>query len=141
MADFDDIVAAFVEAIPKAEIAALKRMEGLMKVRIHNQGLNTALGRIGQYSPGYAKKRRMAGRQVAYVDLEFDGDLRRGYTTGVTSDKGTNCIGFVNDAETAKASENDSRFSLTFYPTDQEQDEADEAYSDMLDKILRNALG
>ena len=54
-------------------------------------------GSIGTYaSRSYIKKRVKAGRQVAYKDLEFDGDLRRAIQVGNNA-AGETVIGFIND--------------------------------------------
>lgn len=59
-------------------IETAKRFEGSIKVRIFNEGQNTAEAPIGKYKSKYwVKAREKRGNQVGAVDLEFTGDLRR----------------------------------------------------------------
>lgn len=139
--DYQNIVDAYVKSIDAAEIAALKFLEGRIKFRVHNSGLKPEGQQIGQYSEGYKKVRKARGRQVGYVDLQFEGNLIKGYTTGITSDTGANCIGFINEAETRKAAENEARFGAPiFAPGDEEINKAMESYTAVLDKKLKDAL-
>ena len=118
---YDSYSAKVQKAIGFAEISALKRVEGLMKNRIHNRGQNSEDTSIGTYSVGWAKKRKAKGRQVAYVDLQVEGNLIRGYSVGIF--EGQNALGFTSELYPLireKQEENyGSIFNLT--PTEKEQ--------------------
>ena len=46
--------------------------------RVFDEGKNAQGARYGKgYSEGYKKKRQKAGRQVSFVNLQFNGDMRR----------------------------------------------------------------
>lgn len=101
------------------EIPALKTFEGEYKQRIFNDGGATS-GSIGRYrSASYRKKRRAAGRQIAYKDLSFYGDLLRNIQVGKHKQK--NVVGFVNDKSRLIAGYQEKQTSkLIFEPRDSE---------------------
>lgn len=139
--DYSDVVKTMAGAIDNAEKAALLFLEGKIKFRVHNSGQKPDGAKIGNYSDGYKKVRRAKGRQVDYVDLQFLGNLIKGYTVGVTEDTGSNCLGFINEAETSKAGENEARFGAPiFAPSEQEVDSAMKSYTAVLDQQLKNGL-
>lgn len=116
----------------RAEVAALKRLEGEMKVRIHSQGAAADGSRIGPYrDPYYRAKRAEAGRQVAFKDLEFFGDLRRGYGTGQTTNG--NALGFFQD-RTRLIAEGQQRQTgkVIFSPSDTERENMMDVYQETL---------
>lgn len=140
MADYTDIVKAFADSINGAEVAAVNRMSGLMKRRIHNTGDNATGGKIGNYSSAtWIAKRKSRGRQVAYVDLEFEGDLRSGYGTGITDQK-ENCIGYFTDAMAERAAKMEALFGQVFYPSESEIKDGSDQFDIVFDENVRNAL-
>lgn len=75
-----------------------KDIEGRMKSRIFNKGLNTNESPIGQYkSKQWIKKRKSAGRKINKVDLEFSGDLRNSIQT--VADGTDVVVAIINDME------------------------------------------
>lgn len=78
-------------------LPAMKLAEGLLKKRIFNEGKASDGARIGSYSQlsGWRKIRESKGRQVAYKDLFFNGDLQRNITVG--TNKGDFVLGFASD--------------------------------------------
>lgn len=67
----------------KYTLLAAKDMEGRMKQRIFNRGKNAKGGNIGKYKSKWWMKQRTeggkyskGGRQINYVDLENNSDLR-----------------------------------------------------------------
>lgn len=140
MADYSDIVKAYAEAIQGAEVAALNRIGGLMKSRIHNKGGNTEGGKIGDYtSASWIKKRKSKGRQVAYVDLEFEGDLRTGYGIGTTEDN-ANCLGFYSDFIQERSAKMERLYGTVFFPSETELDDGSKQYDIVFDQQVRDAL-
>ena len=139
--DYSDVVKTFANAIDECEIAACLRIEGLIKRRVHTLGQKGDGSQIGQYQrDSYKKLRKSKGRQIQYVDLQFEGDLIRGYATGKTDDTGANCVGFVNELSQNKAEGNEARFGAIFAPSDQEIDIAMKSYQALLDQKLKDGL-
>lgn len=142
--DFQNIVDAYAKAIDAAEIAGLKMYEALIKKRVHNRGEKSSGELIGGYSKAWAKRRKnhpKAARQVSYVDLEFDGDLRKDTVIGKASDNNANVLGFKTELATDKATGNEARFGgPIFSPSKEETDEAIQSYKDTLDRKLKDAL-
>lgn len=69
-------------------VAAAKDAEGLIKQRIFNEGKAASGRMLGKYkSKSWKEKRKKKGRQVAYRDFEYTGDLRRSIKTGTRGDK------------------------------------------------------
>lgn len=140
MADYSDIVKAYAEAIQGAEVAALNRLNGLMKQRVHNKGLKADDSPMGGYkSATWKKKRQAKGRQISYVDLEYEGDLRAGYGVGITEGK-INCLGFFGDPMADRANKMQNLFGAVFAPTDTEIEQISEQYDLVFDEQVRNAL-
>ena len=122
------IVTATIRAANRAEIAALKSLEGAMKVRIHQYGEDERENLFGAYSPGWAKVRKKRFKQTDFVDLDFEGDLIKGYKLGKTIDR-LNALGFVDDWSAQKARDNEHHFGKTiFSPTEPEWEEAEDTY-------------
>ena len=85
-----------------------KRLEGLMKRRIFNDGKATNESQIGKYkSKGWRKIRSKKGRQTAFVDLQFTGDLIRSFKT--VRDGSDVVLAIVNDSDALKARGNEER--------------------------------
>ena len=95
------------------QIAALKSLEAEHKTRIFNDGQATTGQPIGKYSAGYAAKRKAAGRQTSYVDLEFFGNLRKNIQVGKS--QGRNVYGFLNTLQRKIAEENQRRFGKRIF--------------------------
>lgn len=107
MAIYDNIVIRMDDPNidQNAAFAALKRFEGEIKRRIHQQGKasdETALSTYaekkdpaGFYSKQYGAKRRRFSRTVSKKDLQFDGNLLRAHTVGTF--KGRYVYGFLTD--------------------------------------------
>lgn len=139
--DYSDVVKTFASAIDECEIAACLRIEGLIKRRVHTQGQKGDGSQIGQYQrDSYKKLRKSKGRQIQYVDLQFEGDLIRGYATGKTDDTGANCVGFTNDFETEKAFKMERIYGQVFAPSEDEIDIAMKSYQGLLDQKLKDGL-
>lgn len=85
------------EGRAKAELAAIKTLEADMKRRVFNDGKASDGTPLGPYRSRHRLKRQLAGRQVQYKDLEFEGDLRRSLTTGELD--GHAVLGFTRDRE------------------------------------------
>lgn len=102
------------------EIPALKTLEGQYKQRIFNKGATSSGGKIGSYkSTGHIKKRKKAGRQVGYKDLEFEGDLRRNIQVGKSQRK--NVLGFVNTKSRLIADGQESQTNKVIFEPSQEE--------------------
>jgi hypothetical protein len=137
--DLKTMFTTIVRAANRAEIAALKSLEGAMKVRVHNDG-GAEDGQIGRYSPGYAKLRRRKGRQVAYVDLALTDELAAGYTVGKTLND-HNALGFTDDFSAYKARKNEEHFDkVIFAPTKDEEDEMDRTYIITWSNLVKRLL-
>ena len=67
--------------IPGFLLLAGKRLEGLQKQRIFNDGKASDGSQIGEYSESYSKFRQnfRSSRQVDYVDLQLTGDLFKNF--------------------------------------------------------------
>jgi hypothetical protein len=142
--DYQNIVDAYAKAINDAEVAALLFLQGKIQFRVHNRGEKTSGELIGGYSKAWAKKRKehpKAARQVNYVDLEFDGNLRKNTILGVTNDNGNNALGFKTELDTDKARGNEDRFGgAIFSASDDEIAGAMRSYTGVLNKQLKDAL-
>jgi hypothetical protein len=139
--NYQNIVDAYAKAINDAEVAALLFLEGKIKFRVHNRGQKSEGDQIGTYRPFTIKKRKERGRQVNYVDLQFEGNLIKGYKVGKASDNNANALGFINDVETQKAVDNEQRFGgPIFSPPSSEIDAAMQSYTAVLNAKLKDAL-
>lgn len=65
------------------------------------QGGSGVSNSLGDYSPGYAKKRRKTGRQVSYKDFTMEGDLWRNWQ--VEGSGKSYAVGFATKREADKA--------------------------------------
>lgn len=137
--DLSKIVKDLDESLDSCSIPALKDIEQGMKRRIHNRGNATDGSPIGQYSPSYANKRRQRGRQTSRVDLEFEGDMRRDLTVGVTGSEPT--LGFKNDFENLKARSHEDRYKTEIYtPSESEINRASKSFEKCLSDILNKVV-
>jgi hypothetical protein len=127
-----------IKVLDDCEVAGLLYIEGQLKRRIHNKGQGPT-GPIGTYtSASYRTKRRNRGKQTSYVDLEFEGDLRKGYTTGKAG--GKNVIGFTSDAQALKASQQIARYGNMFEVEKKIIDEAFESYMAVFVQKIKQCL-
>jgi hypothetical protein len=131
---YDSYLEKVKKAIPIAEISSLKRVEGLVKLRVHNKGRNSEDTQIGTYSPGWAKVRRSRGKQVNFVDLQFEGDLIRGYSVGIH--EGDNAFGFTSELE--KRAKMEAKYGPVFFLTQAEKEQMLKTYNQEI-KIQLNA--
>lgn len=89
----------------QAAFAGLKRLEGEVKRRVHQQGKGSderPLGTFaksvdddGFYSKQHGRLRRKRGRRTSPKDLQLTGGLIRSYTVG--TNKGRYVFGFLTD--------------------------------------------
>lgn len=120
-------VPQFAEVFNNAPFVSIVDVEGALKHRIFNEGLDSNDSKIGDYddtkkqtfltglakprltkkanskikksgdSLTYKELRQAAGLQVAYVDLQFNGDLKNSIVTGTEGGKAT--LNFNNQKE------------------------------------------
>lgn len=105
-------------------LAGVKDLEGRMKSRIFNKGLNSDNSKIGTYSKGWSfirkngkpvkgtkgkQRQKPDGLQTSYIDLEFTGDLRRSITP---AKDGNDAVLYMN---------NDEKFEIAGYLEDQKK--------------------
>lgn len=88
------------ESLTKQKIkfltAGAKFAEGLLKDRVFGQGQDSKKASLGDYkSKSWKSKRSKAGKQIAYKDLHFRGDLMNSIVTG--KDKGEAVVYINND--------------------------------------------
>lgn len=131
------IISSLEENGEKASMVALKSFEGEVKSRIHNQGRDSSGLSIGQYQSEYWKaKRRAAGRQIGYVDLEMTGELRRSLTTGQI--RGGAVLGFDSDQEREKYEKMKALYGNVWRPSILEQRNIQERFWNEIKKGMRN---
>jgi hypothetical protein len=129
-------------------LANTRLLEGKMKNRIFKRGLDSNEGKIGDYSKkaisfptsklpnksgargkksiyaksGYWEIRNLAGRQNAYVDLKFSGDLQTSITTVVKGDNSEIVVLGTDNAK--KLAWNEKHFNTTIgQPSQKELDD------------------
>jgi hypothetical protein len=135
------IVAGQVQAdTPAILLLTGKRLEGLMKKRIFNQGLDAKKTKIGKYkSKSWIKKRDEKGNQTSYVDLQFKGDLIRSFKTVRDGDEVV--LAIVNNQDAVKAFGNEERRKkVIFEPTIQEFEQAEEYFEDLVSESVIRAF-
>jgi hypothetical protein len=94
--------------------------------RIQQRGQRTDGQLIGGgvYSKGWANKRRLAGRQISYIDFTFDGDLvDRGFIVGPTPGGGWG-LGWANSMSADRAKHLEAYFGTVFKPSAKEKEQA-----------------
>lgn len=92
-----------------------------MKGRIFNDGKATDGSAIGRYVSDWKKIRERAGRQIGFVDLQFDGDLKNGIQVGKEGGN-NNTLGFTRTKERLKADGHETyRKKKIFKPTKTER--------------------
>jgi hypothetical protein len=113
-----------------------KNLEGLMKARIFNDGLDSGERKIGKYkSKAWIAKRSENGRQTSNVDLEFTGELRDSIQVVRSKDKVFLVV--VNDKDFAKAKgQEDRRKKKIFTPSRDERQQTEEYIADLFNEEL-----
>jgi hypothetical protein len=124
-----------------------KDIEGRMKQRIFNKGLNSSGSPIGQYkSKSWIKKRKSKGRSVGKVDLEFSGDLRNSIQT--VADGSDVVVAIINDREylisqgqekIQGAKKGASKMPI-FEPSDKEVKATQDYINDLIEEKIENIL-
>lgn len=111
------------------EVVAAKQTEGAITQRIFVNGKNAYNERIGGYvSRAYMRRRRKAGRQVGYVDLQMTGTLFDSIITGEQDDK--TVVGITRTRYEAGettgqvAKYNEKRYGQIFSVSETERNEA-----------------
>lgn len=131
------IIQSLEENGENASMVALKSFEGEVKRRIHNTGRRGDGMMIGRYRSAYWKaKRRAAGRQIEYVDLEMTGELRRSLTTGHI--RGGAVLGFDNDQEKEKYDSMVALYGNVWRPSVLEQRNIQERFWNQIKKGMKN---
>jgi hypothetical protein len=123
-----------------------KDLEGRLKRRIFNKGLDTNDSQIGDYKKtkkglpsGWAKKRSEAGRQIGYVDLEFTGELRKSIQV-VESGRDV-FLAIINDEDYKKAKGNEKNYKTTiFEPTVKEEIAVQRYIDDLISEDIERIL-
>ena len=117
-------------------LVAGKRLEGLMKRRIFNEGQAANETQIGKYkSKGWRKIRTKAGNQTRFVDLQFTGDLIRSFKT--VRDGDDVVLAIVNDKDAAKARGNEERRKKTiFEPSTDELKRVERYFEDIVSEAV-----
>lgn len=113
-----------------------KNLEGLIKARIFNDGLDSGERKIGKYkSKSWIAKRSENGRQTSNVDLEFTGELRDSIQVVRSGDKVFLVV--VNDKDFAKAKgQEDRRKKKIFTPSRDERQQTEEYIADLFNEEL-----
>lgn len=113
-----------------------KNLEGLMKARIFNDGLDSGERKIGKYkSKAWIAKRSENGRQTSNVDLEFTGELRDSIQVVRSKDKVFLVV--VNDKDFAKAKgQEDRRKKKIFTPSRDERQQTEDYIADLFNEEL-----
>lgn len=133
----------------KTELLLLggKDIEGRMKQRIFNKGLNTNENPIGKYkSKSWIKKRSSKGRSVSKVDLEFSGDLRNSIQT--VADGSDVVVAIINDREylisqgqeKIQGNKVGQSKMVIFEPTDKEVKRTQNYINDLIDEKIESIL-
>jgi hypothetical protein len=143
--DFSKFLEALSKALPvfsegSTEIGAVQ-LQNKMRVRIHEVGVDAngeVLKQGRGYSEAYAKFRQGLGRQVAKIDLDLFGDLKRSPTV-IKSTQGQNII-FNQSEQTDKARDIEKRFGQQiFIPSSVEAEDTldliEEQFNELIDEL------
>lgn len=121
-----------------------KYLEGEMKQRIFNRGLNSSESPIGEYkSKWWKKKRDERGNQIGFVDLEFTGDLRNSIQV-VQENNSEVVLAIITDLEYNKAKgqeliqgkKSGGKSMDIFVPSEREEIETEIYISDLLNEKI-----
>lgn len=138
--ELEAIPGIYADAINQAEVAALNYIHGRLGVRVFNAGKKADDSQIGQYKrKAYIAYRKAKNRQVAFVDLQLTGDMRRSIRVA-KSDDNSNALGFISDAEAAKAAKHDAYYGPIFEANAGEIFDADASYFTVLESKVKNDL-
>jgi len=136
-----DRIVQVADAIKRREPDLLllsgKRLEGLMKRRIFNEGKDSKSSLIGRYkSKKWKSIRSKKGRQIEKVDLQFTGDLFRSFKT--LRDGDSVVLAIVNDRDALKAEGNEERRKKTiFEPTEEELQIVENYFEDLVSEAVQ----
>ena len=144
----DNFAEKMKECILISSLRTLTQLSAEMKGRIHQDGLNSKLQKIGDYKTkedgsysSYMKLRRNApqGRQVEFVDLHFTGALEGSFQVGIVDDRYV--LGFDSDESYAIADGQTKRYGNIWKPTEEEidftRDKFKEFYRECLQKSFK----
>lgn len=130
---------AIAQSKDRIEIPALSEFLGSYLNRIFKRGLSSDGRRIGIYVSNWAKTRQKRGRQIAYKDLFFTGELRNSIQIGKSSND--NVIGFVNDtARKISEGQQGQTGKDIFTATETELKRLDKAIVKNLDREIKRHL-
>lgn len=149
--DFENFLreVSFVLAQSKTDFLLLggKDLEGRMKQRIFNKGLDSNDRLIGKYkSKQWIKTRQQKGRTVQNVDLEFSGNLRNSIQT--VKDGNEVVISVINDLDYLKATGQEiiqgkkkgKDKLIIFEPTPKEEKGVQNYIGDLIDEKIESIL-
>ena len=137
------------------EIPALKELEGAMKQRIHNKGLDSNGDKIGikgallgKYTKAYERrktkggnfnKRRYAGsgeEHIYPINLQLHGDLLKDFTVGVKD--GVNVLEFQTELAAKKVERHETTYKTKIYePSKKDQEGFREVLLTQVGEVLR----
>ncbi len=123
--------------IPGFLLVAGKRLEGLQKQRIFNDGKASDGSQIGEYSESYSKFRQnfRSSRQVDYVDLQLTGDLFKNFQ--VLKDGDDIVLAIPNDKDYFKATINEEKFGkIIFEPTEGEERDVEKDFERNIEQAI-----
>lgn len=121
--------------VPGLLLVSGKRLEGEMKKRIFNNGLDSFGQRIGSYSEGYAKLRNRNGFQTSFVDLQLTGNLFSNFQTLKEGEEVV--LAIPNDFDFKKAVDNEARFkTVIFEPTEGEEESAEKDFQSNVENLI-----
>lgn len=119
-----------------AAFVALKSYEADVKFRVHNQGLASDGNRLGSYqTAAWIKKRRQAGKQVGYVDLQMTGKFRDDLTTGQS--KGNAVLGYKSDLGKDIHDGQTENYGEIYRPTTIELRDLEDRFKDELNSKIK----
>ena len=134
----DDVFNAIARNKDQIEIPPLLEIEGAMKQRIHTDGIASDGTQIGdKYSRGYERfKGRKVGQGDLYpINLQLEGDLIKGYTTG--NKGGENVLMFQDTFSRDKAGWNEENYNKPiFKPAPQEIEDGGEIFQSQVRDVL-----
>lgn len=130
--DFGQVADKIPEIIYQSLFAGANEFNAQMQNRVFNLGKDINGNKIGNYSVSYAAYRRASGKQTAFVDLQYEGDLKRSIVEKRV--KGGWEVRFANSTQGDIARENEVRFKIVentiFAITEQEKKDMIKATED-----------
>lgn len=139
-ADLTRLTTTIAKSRNRLQTVAANEVGFDLRRRIFNEGQASDGTGIGEYNYlPYREYRKKRGRQVGYVDLELDGDLRRAITTGVAGKDVV--LGITNEDEAAIAAKHEERYKKAiFTPNDSEEEQGEQAFLTELDIVAKSAF-